>query len=87
MLGKLVGELVAVVVMDVQGDSIRIEDVVVAKDLRRKRIGKYMLDEVSRLAAKLERGRVVVAPNPDREFFRRCGFDEDGEWMVRRVGP
>ena len=70
LVGKLVGELVAVV----------------ATELRRKRIGRFMLDEVERLASKLDRKRVVVSGGaPEREFFQRTGFREDGEWLVRMV--
>ena len=95
LVGKLVGELVAVVAMEIEGDAVRIDDVVVATELRRKRIGRFMLDEVERLASKLERKRVVVSIPPDtgrasqREFFQRTGFRledrEDGECLVRDV--
>ena len=86
LVGKLVGELVAVVAMEIEGDALRIDDVVVATELRRKRIGRFMLDEVERLASKLDRRRVVVAGSAaEREFFRRTGFREDGEWLVRDV--
>ena len=86
LVGKLVGDLVAVVAMEIEGDAVRIDDVVVAAELRRKRIGRYMLDEVERLASKLERKRVVVSGRAaQREFFQRTGFREDGEWLVRDV--
>ena len=86
LVGKLVGDLVAVVAMEIEGDALRIEDVVVATELRRKRIGRFMLDEVERLASKLERKRVVVSRRAaQREFFQRTGFREDGEWLVRDV--
>jgi predicted GNAT family N-acyltransferase len=86
LVGKLVGDLVAVVAMELEGDALRIDDVVVATELRRKRIGRFMLDEVERLASKLERKRVVVSGRaPLREFFQRTGFREDGEWLVRDV--
>ena len=86
LVGKLVGDLVAVVAMELEGDDLRIDDVVVATELRRKRIGRFMLDEVERLASKLERKRVVVSRRAaQREFFQRTGFREDGEWLVRDV--
>jgi N-acetylglutamate synthase-like GNAT family acetyltransferase len=86
LLGKLVGELVAVVAMEIEPDAVRIDDVVVATDLRRKRIGRFMLDEVERLASKLDRKRVVVSGRAaEREFFHRTGFKEEGEWLVRIV--
>jgi N-acetylglutamate synthase-like GNAT family acetyltransferase len=86
LVGKLVGELVAVVAMQLEGDAVRIDDVVVATELRRKRIGRFMLDEVERLASKLDRRRVVVSGSTsEREFFHHTGFREDGEWLVRMV--
>jgi ribosomal protein S18 acetylase RimI-like enzyme len=87
LVGKLVGDLVAVVAMDIEPEAIRIEDVVVARELRRKRIGRLMLDETARLAAKLERRLLIVASDAsEREFFRRSGFEEEGDgWLVRVV--
>ena len=86
LVGKLVGELVAVVAMELEGDAVRIDDVVVATELRRKRIGRFMIDEVERLASKLDRHRVVVSGSTSqREFFHHTGFREDGEWLVRVV--
>jgi N-acetylglutamate synthase-like GNAT family acetyltransferase len=86
LVAKLVGDLVAVVAMQLEPDAIRIEDVVVAEELRRKRIGRFMLDEVERMASKLDRRRVVVSSGAaEREFFQRTGFREDGAWLVRDV--
>ena len=87
LIGKLVGDLVAVLAMEITSDAIRIDDVFVARELRRKRIGRFMIDELAKLAKKMDRDRIVVeAPAAAREFFRRIGF-EDGEFqmMVRRL--
>ncbi len=85
LIGKLVGELVAVLAMEVTGDAIRVDDLVVARDLRRKQIGRVMLNELADLAAKMERERLVVERGDGREFLRRVGFVEEGERMVRRL--
>ena len=85
LLGKLVGELVSVLSMDVEPDAIRILDLVVAEELRRKRVGRVMLNELAALAAKLER-EWLVAGIAHAEFLRRVGFIEDGGVMKRRVG-
>src|ERR1700687_5633554 len=61
LLGKLVGELVSVVAMQITADAIQIDDIVVARDLRRKRIGRVMLDEVEQIAAKMDRPRLIIA--------------------------
>ena len=87
LIGKLVGELVAVLAMEITADAVRIDDVFVARELRRKRIGRFMVDELAKLAKKMDRDRIVVEPPADvREFFHRIGFEDDElQMMVRRL--
>ena len=86
LLGKLLGEIVAVVSMEITSDAVRVEKIVVARELRRKRIGKAMMREVEQLALKMDRGRVVVDDARDAvEFLRRVGFQSEGERWVRVV--
>jgi ribosomal protein S18 acetylase RimI-like enzyme len=87
LLGKLVGRLVAVMAMEITSDALRIDDIVVAGDLRRKWIGKAMLREAAELARKFEKMQLVVtdARGAD-EFLRRVGFEEQGSVWIRRVG-
>ncbi len=86
LVGKLVGELVAVMSIRVTGDAIRIEDLLVAPELRRKRIGRVMLEELNGLAAKMERDWLIVEKaRGANEFFKRVGFIESDNQMVRRV--
>ena len=86
LLGKLLGEIVAIVSLDLSGDAVRVDDVVVARDLRKKRIGKAMMREVEQLAVKMDRNRIIVDDARDaREFFRRVGFVSEGERWVRVV--
>ena len=85
LLGKLVGELVSVLSMDLETDAIRLVDLVVAEELRRKRVGRVMLNELAALAAKLER-TWLVADMKNAEFLRRVGFVEDDGVMRRRAG-
>jgi GNAT superfamily N-acetyltransferase len=86
LLGKLLGEIVAIVSLDLSGDAVRVDDVVVARHLRRKRIGKAMMREVEQLAAKMDRNRIIVDDARDaHEFFRRAGFVSEGERWVRVV--
>ena len=85
LIGKLVGNLVAVLSIEMTGDSIRIDDLIVAREMRRKQIGRVMLRELAELAAKMERDWLVVERGDGREFLRRVGFVEDGARMVRRV--
>ena len=86
LIGKLVGDLVAVLAMEITSDAVRIDSLTVTKELRRKRIGRFMVEELARLARKIDRDRIVVsAPDGAREFFRKLGFQDDDTQMVRRL--
>jgi len=86
LLGKLVGELVAVAGMSITADAIEIDGIVVARELRRKQIGRVMVDEIERIAAKMDRARLVVNDAADAdEFFRRVGFEREGARWIRQV--
>ncbi|HET7712599.1 MAG TPA: GNAT family N-acetyltransferase [Thermoanaerobaculia bacterium] len=84
LLGKLVGNLVAVLGIDLTPTGIRIASLVVARDLRRKRVGRLMLRELESLARKMDRTHLVVDPPPEaREFFLRSGYhDSDGQMVM-----
>jgi GNAT superfamily N-acetyltransferase len=84
LLGKLVGDLAAVLSMEVENNAVRLLDLVVAEELRRKRIGRVMLNELAALTAKLER-EWIVAGLAHAGFLRRVGFIEDDGMMKRRV--
>lgn len=84
LVGKLVGDLAAVLSMEVETNSVRLLDLVVAEELRRKRIGRVMLNELAALAAKLERAW-LVADVAHAGFLRRVGFIEEDGMMKRRV--
>ena len=86
LLGKLLGDIVAVASIGLTPDAIRIDDIIVARDLRKKRIGRVMMREIEQLAAKMDRSRVVVEDARDaHEFFRHVGFRHEGERWVRDV--
>jgi N-acetylglutamate synthase-like GNAT family acetyltransferase len=84
LLGKLVGDLAAVLAMELEADAIRVADLVVAEELRRKRVGRVMLNELAALAAKLER-QWLVADVAHAAFLQRVGFHEEDGMMRRRV--
>ena len=85
LLGKLVGDLVSVLALELTAEAVLIHDLVVASDLRKKQIGRYMVEESYALAAKFDRHWLVFdAPAPG-EFLRRVGFAEHDARMVRRV--
>jgi ribosomal protein S18 acetylase RimI-like enzyme len=80
LLGKILGDIVAVVSLELAEDALRIVDITVARELRRKWIGRVMMREVEQLAVKMDRRRIVVEePGDAREFFRRVGFQSEGE--------
>jgi GNAT superfamily N-acetyltransferase len=86
LLGKLLGEIVSIVAFDVTPEALRIDDMVVAHELRRKWVGRAMLRELEQLAVKLERPRVVVDDaRGAQEFFRRVGFENEGDRWVRTL--
>lgn len=86
LLGKLLGDIVAVVALEITEDALRVDDIVVARELRRKWIGRAMMREVEQLAAKFERRRVIVDDAGEaHEFFRRVGFENEGSQWVRVV--
>src|ERR1043165_2443251 len=75
----LLGDIVAVLSMEITPDAVRVDGLVVAKELRRKRIGRGMLAELDALAAKMDREWLVA--REDHAFLRRVGFHE----LRRRV--
>ncbi len=84
LLGKLLGDIVAVVALEITEDALKVTDVVVSRELRRKWIGRVMMREVEQLAAKMDRRRIVVDDaRGAHEFFRRVGFESEGERWVR----
>ncbi len=79
LLGKLLGQIVAVVSFAIDDDAVRIDDLVVAHELRRKWIGRAMLREVEQMTAKMDRRRIVVDDaRGAEEFLRRTGFQSEG---------
>jgi len=92
LLGKLLGDLVAVVSLEITEEALRITGIEVASELRRKWIGKAMVREVEQLARKFDRHKIVVELLHDdvnacdaQEFFRRVGFENEGDRWVRNL--
>lgn len=83
LVGKLVGDIVAVLAMSLTDDAVRVDALVVAEELRRKRIGRFMMEETVSIARKLERSSVVC--EQEHPFLMRIGFARDGEVLRRRV--
>lgn len=84
LVGKLVGNLVSVVSLEREDHALRITNVFVTRELRRKRIGRYMLDEAAALARGMNLERLVADHSGDAAgFLRRVGFVEEEGRMVR----
>jgi GNAT superfamily N-acetyltransferase len=86
LLGKLVGDVVAVVATQLTDDGVRIDDLFVAPDLRRKRVGRFMIDELARIAANMQREWLIVEDaGPAAEFWQRVGFTPREQRWQRRT--
>lgn len=86
-IGKLVGEVVAALAVRTAGDgSISVVLIYVAPDLRRKRIGTYLLRSVvEKLESDGNAIRVTDDGDGTRAFFLKNGFVEEGEFLARRI--
>ncbi len=86
ILAKLVGDLVAVLTMDQGEGDIELHQLAVREDLRRKRIGGLMLNELERIAVASGHQQLRTRASPlNRPFLEKAGFVEEGDFMVRRV--
>lgn len=86
LLGKLLGDIVAVAELVVRNEGVEIQRIIVAAELRKKRIGKVMLREVEDLARKLDRSTLLVdEPGAAAGFFERAGFEREGMRWIKRL--
>lgn len=88
LVGKLVGDLVAVLAAVPDGNGIVLCDLVVAERMRHKRIGRGMIEALAGFAS--EAGATEIAVRDARggdDFLRRVGFHERSGIWVRRIEP
>jgi GNAT superfamily N-acetyltransferase len=86
LIGKLIGDLVAVLAMRVTAEALLIDHIVVARNLRRKRIGRVMLDEAEQIAVRMDRPLLVIEDeNASAGFLQRVGFEREGPRWIRKV--
>ena len=86
VIGKLVGDLVAVAGTSRHDDEVILEVVVVANSLRRKRIGRVLIDALATcVASPSPRWLVARKEESTVAFLRRLGFHDRGDSIVRRI--
>jgi len=88
LVGKLLGDIVAVTFVEEERDVLRVRELLVAETFRKKWIGRAMLAELEQLAKKLDKHSLVVDRDDAagaEEFLRRTGFHGEGERWVRVV--
>lgn len=88
LIGKVVGQIVAHLRFSRRNDAIRIEHLYVARSLRRKRVGRFMVSELERIAGgpgvmRLEAPSDCTAA----DFFRTIGFAEPSNdtMLIREI--
>lgn len=84
LVGKLVGRIVAHLTYTTEGEIVVIEQILVARDLRRRRVGRFMIAELERLAGAgvtLLRAR---QESPVSDFLRAIGFRPSAGGILER---
>ena len=86
LLAKLVGGIVGVVAMQITPEAVQIDDIVVASELRKKRIGRFLVEEVGQIASRIDRPRLTAESGGGAdEFFGRIGFEREGSRWIRHL--
>jgi GNAT superfamily N-acetyltransferase len=85
LIGFLLGDLVVSLAFEDEGEALRITDVWVARNLRRKRVARAMVEELDALARRRGATRLLVRPSEEFiDAFRRLGFADAGDGMLVR---
>lgn len=89
LLAKMLGRIVALAAFDVASDGLRLDALLVSGELRRRRVGRFMVGELAGYAVKMERNQVYVdraaaASAPDAEdFLQHVGFSsQEDRWVL-----
>lgn len=85
LIGKLAGSCVAALFFDFgRDDTIVLQDLFVAPELRKKRVGAGMLFELARLGRSL--GKVKIVTRWDRcPFFDHVGFNPERGLLQKSI--
>lgn len=77
LIGKLVGELVAHLRFSRSDDAVRLEHIYVARLLRRKRVGRFMISELARMAGRGGATRIEASAECTAAgFLHAIGFEQ-----------
>ena len=86
LIGFLVGEVAAHLTFEITASDMEIGHIWVARDLRRKRIARGMLNEARSVARKLGLTRLAVRKSEETdEPLRRLGFVPSGERLIADI--
>lgn len=83
ILGKIVGEVVAHLLFERTGGEATIRHLLVATEMRKKRVGTLMVRELEQILSAEGVSRIgITADCPLRSFFLKQGFVESGTGTV-----
>ena len=86
LIGKVVGDIVAVLAMQITADAVQIDHIVVAGNVRRKRIGRFLVDEAGQIASRIDRNQLTAECGGAADgFFQKIGFEREGSRWIRRL--
>ena len=87
LLGRLLGDTVSFLTFDPMGDGeIRIDEIFVAPDLRKKRVGRVLIGELEDVARRLHCNTITVNPAcRATEFFVKMGFVETNSLLRKSI--
>jgi GNAT superfamily N-acetyltransferase len=86
LIGRLVGDTVSFLAFAVGGGELRINEIFVAPDLRRKRVGRVLIGELEVVARQLNCNTITVNPAcRATEFFVKMGFVETNSLLRKSI--
>lgn len=87
LIGKLIGEIVAHLAFDLsEPSSLMIHHIYVAAGLRRKRVGRAMIEEAAAVARTSGRTRLAVRKGSGpAAFFEKLGFEPGDLGLEKRL--
>lgn len=86
LIGRLVGDTVSFLAFAVSGGELSINEIFVAPDLRKKRVGRVLIGELEVVARQLNCNTITVNPAcRATEFFVKMGFVETNSLLRKSI--